>query len=107
MVRKIFLDSDALLCLFSFFGCLERTRLYKDNMPSTMKMVPTSDYACYGDINELNTWPMVIDKRTVSPEQSMIINKPKNGTRICCMPYVIPTPNPSKLTAMTKMNNPV
>ena len=65
-------------------------------------MIPPNILATCGEIKEESVFPIVIDKKTIVPEQNIIIKNAMIGTWIFRIPYVIPTPKPSKLTAMTK-----
>src|SRR5699024_519538 len=48
--------------------------------------------------------PIVMEPSTTNPEIVMMMASAENGTRILLTPYVTPTPNPSRLTAITKNN---
>lgn len=72
-----------------------------------IKITPPIIFAVPGEINESSAVPMVMDANTIKPEQSIMIHKACIGTSTFRMPYVMPTPNPSRLTAITKKNSPI
>src|SRR5699024_11222111 len=104
------LNTRSFLCSFTLRsdGCfLERTMLNMAKKPKKTRILAPTIWAESGDMIELSMVPIVMDPSTTNPEIVMMMASAENGTRILLTPYVIPTPNPSKLTAITKNNKPV
>src|SRR5699024_8997475 len=99
------LNTRSFLCSFTLRsdGCvLERTMLNMAKKPKKTRILAPTIWAESGDMIELSMVPIVMEPSTTNPEVVMMMATAVHRARILLTPYVTSTPNPARLTAITK-----
>ncbi|MMZ51678.1 hypothetical protein D1872_134210 [compost metagenome] len=87
------------LCFVSSSSASCGFALYMAHKPIAIKIVPPTYWVATGDKKYASHLPIYIETRITSAEHAVIIITERAGILMRRIPYVTPTPNPSRLTA--------